>query len=306
MDEVIAGLFISSLELAGDHALLRERNISAIVCIGCEPLYPDQYEYCSFPGLLDVPETNLMTVFPESCAFLSRILSGGSRAALVHCVYGQSRSAALIVAQLVCNNGYTLEDALATLKRAHPTICINPGFLSQLHLYYHRRLYSVEYLLACGTAEGTQAGRDSGSSDQDSAICCLSCGVTLCSTRNQLVPRNADEFLAKYTDDFWKGYRSPLASHGGIARPGDPGLLLFGKLICDGSGSSLIMESTAKRKRARGTSAVLRCSRCREELGLFQENGLAICSGFIVRDLYALLEAKIRLVAPCSPLNEIS
>jgi hypothetical protein len=297
MDEVASGLFISSLEVARDLVLLRERSISAIVCIGCEPLYPDQFEYCSFPGLLDVPETSIMKAIPESCAFLSRILNSGSKA-LVHCVYGQSRSAALIAAHLVSHSGLTLEEALTTLKRAHPSVCINPGFLSQLHLYCHSRKYFVEYSLACGTADREEANSDV-LEESERNVCCRSCGAILCSTKFLLQPRDTEEFLARYTDEFWKGYRSPLASDS-VAKPGDPGLLLFAKWTTEGKRSSLIKEpAAAKRKRARGASAIVKCARCHEQVGHFQENGLAICSGFALRDLHALFEDKTRI----SPLS---
>jgi Dual specificity phosphatase, catalytic domain len=51
----------------------------------------------------------------------------------VHCVYGQSRSAAVIVAYLL-SLGESIKSAIDLLKEKRQIICINPGFLAQLFL----------------------------------------------------------------------------------------------------------------------------------------------------------------------------
>jgi hypothetical protein len=48
-------------------------------------------------------------------------------------VYGQSRSAALIISYLV-SIGHSIDESMTILKIARPIICINPGFLCQLLL----------------------------------------------------------------------------------------------------------------------------------------------------------------------------
>lgn len=39
----------------------------------------------------------------------------------------------------------SLAELLAYLLKAKPDICINPGFLSQLHLFYYRHVFPAEY-----------------------------------------------------------------------------------------------------------------------------------------------------------------
>ena len=51
----------------------------------------------------------------------------------MHCVYGQSRSAAVILSYFLFL-GTNIRDALSLLKKCRPVICINPGFLAQLFL----------------------------------------------------------------------------------------------------------------------------------------------------------------------------
>ena len=51
----------------------------------------------------------------------------------VHCVYGQSRSAAVVISYLL-STGMNIHEAIKLLKESRPIICINPGFLAQLYL----------------------------------------------------------------------------------------------------------------------------------------------------------------------------
>ena len=53
-------------------------------------------------------------------------------AVLVHCFAGQSRSAALIIAHLMCEENMSLEEAYVTVKMARNSIKPNSGFLGQL------------------------------------------------------------------------------------------------------------------------------------------------------------------------------
>jgi hypothetical protein len=72
---------------------------------------------------------------------------------LVHCYYGQSRSATVVLAYLLeyYSPKLSLGDAFDLLKGVKPDICINPGFLSQLHLFFHRLKYPAEYDLLHNT-----------------------------------------------------------------------------------------------------------------------------------------------------------
>ena len=64
----------------------------------------------------------------------------------MHCVYGQSRSAAIILSYLLFL-GTDVRDALSLLKKCRPTICINPGFLAQLFLLSVRGFLSTDIQL---------------------------------------------------------------------------------------------------------------------------------------------------------------
>jgi dual specificity phosphatase 12 len=139
MDEVIPGLFIGPKESATLPNLQRT-GISAVVSIGCtDPReeHAEEYEntenvhYLCFPHILDTPEAIILHIFTNTTEFISSYLLDG-RAVLVHCIYGQSRSATVIVAYLV-STGHSLAEALTLLKAKHDQICINPGFLTQVY-----------------------------------------------------------------------------------------------------------------------------------------------------------------------------
>ncbi|RLN46924.1 hypothetical protein BBJ28_00003067 [Nothophytophthora sp. Chile5] len=92
--------------------------------------------------ILDMEEELLLPHFGRCIAFLQEHLAPTKQreqarpaAALVHCVYGQSRSAAICVAFLMATQRLAMLEAYDVVQRARPCISINPGFLRQLELF---------------------------------------------------------------------------------------------------------------------------------------------------------------------------
>lgn len=79
-------------------------------------------------------EELLIRHFAACIAFLEEHIRRGETA-LVHCVYGQSRSAAVCVAFLMATERLALREAYDAVQQARPCIHINPGFLKQLALF---------------------------------------------------------------------------------------------------------------------------------------------------------------------------
>lgn len=77
----------------------------------------------------------LLRHFAECIAFLVDQTGPRGRRVLVHCVYGQSRSAAICVAFLMTTQKLSLLEAYDAVQRARPCIYINSGFLRQLELF---------------------------------------------------------------------------------------------------------------------------------------------------------------------------
>lgn len=85
--------------------------------------------------VLDMEDELLLPFFHDCIAFMRASIDEQQTPVLVHCVYGQSRSAAICVAFLMATRRMALRDAYDAVQRARPCIFINTGFLRQLALF---------------------------------------------------------------------------------------------------------------------------------------------------------------------------
>jgi len=216
LDLVVDNLYLSDLAYAADATRLDAADIWHVLSVGCDVQAATGFvrseravRYLALPDVRDEPEDNLMRLFPVLLTFLyeAATASSGRKNVVVHCVHGQSRSAATIVAFLSsplraqathaahaahvwrttastdahahapahalghedAESTMSLDQALGFLKRRVSRICINPGFLSQLHLYYHRHLFPAEYAMVM-SMEGPDGRRSPGESGEDGVL----------------------------------------------------------------------------------------------------------------------------------------
>lgn len=279
MNEVIPSLFISSVEEA-QKAL--EIVNATVVSIGA-PLQDFDYgntgtDSLCFVDIQDKPEELIMHILIEAREFIGNKLSMGLKV-LVHCVFGQSRSAAVIIAYLI-HIGYSLDVALDLLSSRRPSICINPGFLSQLHLLYNMGTYRVEYEMVLRSAAKEVLGPPDFTTGR--RVKCRQCGYTLCYADAILVPRDCREFFDKYTDSFWRGYRPVLFSEQRIIRIDE-----INSLDC------IIVFPLSWS--SQGANQSISCPKCNSICGQWHiKKSLALCSGFILVNYCELFKAAIR------------
>ncbi|KAJ2806122.1 tyrosine protein phosphatase yvh1 [Coemansia helicoidea] len=135
MDPVADGLYVGSAMAEGDEPLLREAGITHILSVASHYVasYPTRFTY-KLVSIDDLPEENIIQHFPECNRFIGAALAGGGRV-LVHCLAGQSRSAAVAAAFLMQRDRLDAEQALKVLKERRPQIHPNAGFIEQLQLY---------------------------------------------------------------------------------------------------------------------------------------------------------------------------
>ncbi|KAG5479394.1 hypothetical protein LSCM1_04654 [Leishmania martiniquensis] len=154
MDDLIAvrikdGIFAGNAGAAADKTLLLMNKITHIInCAGAEVadffLGEPGFSYLSFPWkdaagsvcttiLFDSADDNIRRVV----RFIDEALAAGE-CVLVHSVYGNSRSPALIAAYMMMKYGWKLESALLYLKMAHPDSDIKPHFQRQLRQFAKR------------------------------------------------------------------------------------------------------------------------------------------------------------------------
>jgi dual specificity phosphatase 12 len=120
--------------------------------------------------------------------------------ALVHCVYGQSRSAAVCVAFLMATRRLSLREAYDQVQRARPCIHINTGFLRQLELFERMGADARELGESAAHAEfrAMVAAKDWTASSSPEVVAmplvespgrvlrCKKCSFVLCSPNNQV------------------------------------------------------------------------------------------------------------------------
>lgn len=128
-------LLLGSQDAAHDLELLRQHKVTHIlnVAYGVENVFLSEFTYKTI-SILDVPETNILSYFPECFEFIEQAkLKDG--VVLVHCNAGVSRAAAVVIGFLMSSEELAFTNALSLVKEARPSICLNPGFMEQLRTY---------------------------------------------------------------------------------------------------------------------------------------------------------------------------
>ena len=81
--------------------------------------------------MVDSPDANLRTRFPDCIGFIKQAIGKGGRV-LVHCFAGVSRSAAVVIAYLMQEHGLSVHSAYSLVRSKRPYIKPNEGFHDQL------------------------------------------------------------------------------------------------------------------------------------------------------------------------------
>jgi len=152
MHEIQPGLWLGSYHAASDLTTLAERGVTHVLTVGLKDkisrligsrqrLRIQPSEYDRFTRLLvdseDQPSFRLDKHFEACSAFISEALAAGT-GILVHCVAGQSRSPAVVIAHLMRQEKWSLDHALDYVRSRRPLVCPNIGFLDQLRSFESR------------------------------------------------------------------------------------------------------------------------------------------------------------------------
>ncbi|CAM9914644.1 unnamed protein product, partial [Phaeothamnion confervicola] len=126
-------LFIGTQGTAKSLDYLTEKDIKRVIVVGSKAYHPQSFQYLVF-GTRDMERENLLERFDECLQFIDEGIAAGENL-LIHCVFGQSRSATVATAFLMRKRRCKVVEAIAELSFARPKIHINVGFLAQLLLY---------------------------------------------------------------------------------------------------------------------------------------------------------------------------
>ncbi|XP_072946035.1 uncharacterized protein [Epargyreus clarus] len=142
--QIIPGLYLSNARAATDKAVLRHLNITHVLTVEARRIPKSAFADTNISNLFirayDTPQTNLLPYFPMANAFIEEGIQKGN--VLVHCHFGVSRSATLVIAYLMQKYKLTFEQAYVFVRHRRKFINPNSGFVSQLR-EYQRLNYDV-------------------------------------------------------------------------------------------------------------------------------------------------------------------
>uniref|UniRef100_A0A6Q2WTH9 Dual specificity protein phosphatase 12 n=1 Tax=Esox lucius TaxID=8010 RepID=A0A6Q2WTH9_ESOLU len=134
MIRVDAGVYIGAASDLNDAQDLINAGITHILTVDSEqPAVPDESFRMKYIHALDESKTDLLSHFDDCISFICDA-SEESKAVLVHCHVGQSRSAAVVTAYLMKCHKMNFVDACAKLQQLKPDVKMNEGFVDQLAL----------------------------------------------------------------------------------------------------------------------------------------------------------------------------
>lgn len=324
MSEITTGVFIGNKEFASSEELLSEYKISRVVSLGCSVPAFDGITYLSISSVLDTPETLLLDFFMDTTSFIASCVKE-SEPVLIHCVYGQSRSATVVCAYLV-SIGHSLSSSLALLSDKNPGTCINPGFLAQLYYFAEQPYFrmTAEFTLMKQSCCKEQLlhhiekkASTSASEEHGNVLVCRKCRYLLAPEDSILVrSHETAAFVTRYLDGFWRGYqparakalgplmRLPIKASWAVC----PSTWMLSQTMGEESpingaaesdgGSAVGMKTDIdvdkEAKHASKEETQLTCPRCGAEVGAFRAKQLDLIGIYNPCDLYTLSEAAVR------------
>lgn len=155
--EVWPGIFVGGYKCAINLNFLQEMKITAIVtaALNLDQLFPvfktEMAKVKAVLGpknvlqlhLVDSVDQGITPAANVSTDFIRSVLQGRGKV-LVHCAMGVSRSASMVAAYLILDQGLTYGDAIKTIKSARPIVQPNPGFARQLMALQPGKVIGVE------------------------------------------------------------------------------------------------------------------------------------------------------------------
>lgn len=135
VNEIQRGVYIGDIASAYNEAKLKELGITHIITavLGVGPQFPASFEYLCVP-VRDVHSEDIQSHLSDTTTFINNALKSNGKV-LVHCVCGVSRSATIVAAWVMAQNGYTVAETIAMLQAQRPCVNPIPAFREQLEDY---------------------------------------------------------------------------------------------------------------------------------------------------------------------------
>ncbi|CAN7993662.1 unnamed protein product [Ixodes hexagonus] len=247
-------LFLGGRDAAEDRSTVEALGITHILTADIFPLELEHNQRSLqflFLQVDDRPEEDLLSHFEKACRFIDQGCRNGG--CLVHCYFGVSRSAALVIAYIMQKYRIDYTTAFERVREKRTCIGPNQGFVFQLNLF-HTMDYKLDrsniqyrlYLLEKLATVAKKAGAFSAVPDElktlwsvsDDAggehLKCKKCRLALFPT-SKIVPHMPDE-SAPWWDPQWTDPPGRLCSSGFFVEPTEwlfhQAQSLQGKVLC--------------------------------------------------------------------------
>jgi hypothetical protein len=321
MHEIAEGLWVGSLETARTTPLIRLKGIKCIISLGCSlndlrihqaDKHRDDLAVLAFPEIRDAPDAYIIDIAYVCCQIIAcNLRDDAMRPTLVHCVYGQSRSVAIVCFYLI-SLSFTrdqpsllgFEDIIQYVRSKHPDICINPGFLCQLYLIYCRKTFHIpEFeLLHFGKSLPTFQFIESesiGMLDVSSMlqqrvvderishrrIICSRCKAELAKEPNDVILEDLcyTTMIEKLVDEHWKDY--PSLNPKRYTSPSEKSMVVLSPsaAVCEGFDWDYKL-----------TEGTVVCRGCGQDVGIWKKDGLSMFGNYLPAFLLALNKSCIQ------------
>jgi dual specificity phosphatase 12 len=138
-NEIEPHLYLGNLTAATDIDWLKRTKITHILTVDSCPL-PRKIQDAllniklKYIQITDMPREDLLTSFEDSNQFIKCALDVGGNV-LVHCYYGVSRSATIIIAFIMKKYNLSFTKTFEIVKQKRRFVSPNAGFIAQLKLY---------------------------------------------------------------------------------------------------------------------------------------------------------------------------
>jgi atypical dual specificity phosphatase len=139
MSQILPNLWLSGADDATNLFFLTKNKISNIIACAEEhpPKFPDKFTYLYIKAK-DNREFPLDTYFDEAADFINNAIMNQKANVLVHCYFGVSRSATLVIAYLIKYHSMTCWKAKGFVQNIRHQVSPNDGFWVQLQAYFHK------------------------------------------------------------------------------------------------------------------------------------------------------------------------
>jgi len=129
--QILPNLYIGNLRAAKNKEYLKKIGVTHIlVASAVEPEFPKQFSYKCI-NVDDSDDADLAAHLNGCLEYIDSAISSGGTV-LIHCLVGISRSPSIAIAYLMFKDKLSYEEAAEMVKKKHPLMEPNVGFVRQL------------------------------------------------------------------------------------------------------------------------------------------------------------------------------